>query len=117
MATTVIQNSALCGANAGILFQRVTSRLSPNGPVAPTVADYASAAAAAAAIAAEVVVANAALAVPMTDADNAQIGPLVQSVTQSILSGQPLNSPAAVDYAAIAAVIANACKAGVAGLI
>ena len=74
MATTLIRNGALSGAMGALATAR--SNKSSFDPTA-----YAAIANEADAIAAEVLVQNALLTAPMADADNAQIGQLVEAVT------------------------------------
>ncbi len=110
MATTVISNSCIAGAMGGLLAGRFT------GSIDPTNAAYVAAANAAAAIGAEFITENALLTVPMTDADNANIGTLVAAVAKACIEGGGYTSVTAADYLAIAKQIAAASKAAVAKL-
>ena len=108
MATTVISNSCIAGAMGGLLAGRFV------GSITPT--DYAAVANAAAAIGAEFITENAALSVPMADADNAQIGTLVAAVAQACIAGGGYTSVTAADYLPIAKQIAAASKQAVSKL-
>jgi hypothetical protein len=102
MATVLIQNGAFSGALGAILAGRpVTSS---------TGADYAGAIAAANAFASRFITANAALGAPMADADNAQIGQMIESVCYGVLEGRNYTSSTAADYAEEAAAAVAACK-------
>lgn len=80
MATTVIQNSCVAGVMAGLMGGRWVGSV--------TATDYATIANIARAIADELIVENTASTSPMDDADNAQIGPLVESVAMATIIGQ-----------------------------
>lgn len=111
MATTLIQNGATTGAMAALMA-------GSGSPNSFTPGDYATKASIAGAIAAEVLTENALLTVPMADADNAQIGQLLQSVTQGVLLARGnLNSTTAADYLGVAKVICAAAKQAVAQLV
>lgn len=112
MATTVLSNSCIAGAMGGLL----AGRFNPGSAGIPTATDYAAIANAAAAIGAEFITENAALAVPMADADNANIGTLVASVAQSCIAGGGYVSVTAADYLPIAKQIAAASKQAVSKL-
>jgi hypothetical protein len=109
MATTLIQNGAFCGAVAAIEEGRALTNASPLA--------YAAAINAADAFAAQFLTANAALAAPMADADNAQIGQLCQAACAAVLSGRFFTSTTATDYATQAAAAAALAKQGVAKLV
>lgn len=109
MATTLIRNGAFNGALGAIMSGRASSD--------PTPADYATMANAADAFATQFLTANAALAVPMADADNAQIGQLCQEASRAILEGRACTSATATDYAGPAAGAAALAKQGVAKLV
>jgi hypothetical protein len=108
MAVTVITDACISGAMGALLQGRFL------GSITPT--DYAAVANAAAAIGAEFATENAALSVPMTDADNAQIGLLVTSVAYGCIAGGGYVSVTATDYLPIAKQIAAASKQAVAKL-
>lgn len=108
MATTVIQNSCVCGAMAGLMAGRYVGSF--------TATDYAKIASAARAIANEFIVQNAASSA-MADADNAQIGPLVQSVAMATFINSGATSVTAGDYVSYAQQIYAASKEALAQLI
>lgn len=109
MATILIQNGAFSGALGAILAGR---------PVTSTTgADYATAIAAANAFATRFLTANAALGAPMADADNAQIGQLIESICYGVLEGRNFTSSTAADYADEAAAAVAACKQAEATLV
>jgi hypothetical protein len=111
MATTLIRNGATSGAMMSLTALR-------GSPTSFTPADYAGLADIADAVAAEVLVKNALLAVPMADADNAQIGQLIEAVTAGVLEQrQTLTSVTAADYADLAEQICAAAKIAVAKLV
>lgn len=109
MATTLIHNGAFSGALGAMLDGRAFTSADP--------ADYATVTAAAAAFATEFLTANAALAVPMTDVDNAEIGQLCAHAARGALAGRISGSATAADYAAIASSAVAAAKEGVASLV
>ncbi|MGH9966570.1 MAG: hypothetical protein ACREBG_01885 [Pyrinomonadaceae bacterium] len=109
MATTLIQNGAFNGALGAILSGRPDTSGTP--------ADYAGQVNAADAFATQFLTANAALAVPMADADNAQIGELCESAARAVLSDRFATSTVATDYATPAAASAAAAKQGAAKLV
>lgn len=104
MATTVISNSCIAGAMGGLLAGRFVGSITPG--------DYSAVANAAAAIAAEFLTENTASGSAMADADNAQIGPLVESVAFAAIAGGGYTSVTAADYLAIAKQIYAASKQG-----
>ena len=108
MAVTVIQNSCVCGAMLGLMGGRYFGSY--------TATDYATVAAAARAIADEFIVENAASSA-MADGDNAQIGPLVQSVAAASLLNSGATSVTAADYAAYGKQIYAASKEALTKLI
>lgn len=108
MATTLISNGAFAGAYGAILAGRpITSA---------TLADYDSKIAAADAFRDQFLTANAALGAPMADADNAEIGQLIESVCYAVLEGRPYTSATAASYAEEAAAAVAASKQAVAAL-
>jgi hypothetical protein len=109
MATTVIQNSCVCGAMAGLMAGRYVGSF--------TATDYSTIASAALTIANEFITQNAASGSAMADADNAQIGPLVQSVAMATLINSGAVSVTATDYVNYANQIYAASKEAVAQLI
>ena len=111
MATTVIYNSCIAGVMSGMASGR--SNLSA------LAADYADDAATAKLIADEFIIKNAASGAPIADADNAQIGPMVQAAANGVLSGRyPTGSstPVAADFATLAGAIYGIAAAGKAKL-
>ena len=102
MATTVIQNSCVCGAMFGLMAGRYVGSITPS--------NYASIAASARAIANEFITVNAASGSAIADADNNQIGPLVQQVAAASLANTGAVSITATDYAAYGAQIYAAVK-------
>ena len=113
MATSLIQNGAICGALAAIMKDRSPNILSASG----TPATYATLALSAKAIGTAVVTANAALVTPMADADNASIATLLAAATDAIISGRSDISTTASDYAAEAALIVAMAKQTIAKLV
>lgn len=109
MAVTVIQNSCVAGAMAGLLSGHFSGSF--------TAADYAVAANAARAIADEFIVKNTASGAALADADNAQIGPLVQSIANGTCAGLNSTSVTAADYADVGEQIYAASKQAVTKLI
>lgn len=111
MATKLIQNGATAGAMAALM--------SGSGkPSSFTPSDYSTKADIARAISDEVLVQNALLTVPMADADNTEIGYLLQGVTLGVLAGRgDLISAVAADYAGEAKTICAAAKQAVAKLV
>lgn len=111
MATTLIKNGAIAGALAGILAERGASASDP------AAAEPALDANVAAAFGAQFLTANAALSVPMADADNANIFLLTFAAAFGVLSGRAARSTTATDYAVQAAAAAASAKATVAKLV
>ena len=109
MAVTVIQNSCVAGAMGALLAHH------PSGSF--TAADYAAAANQARAIADEFIVRNTASGAAIADADNANVGPLVQSVAFGTILDQGPNSVTAADYILAANQIYAASKQGITKLI
>lgn len=109
MPTTVIQNSIVAGAAAGLAFQRQQGSFVPG--------DYAPVALAARAIANECIIRNAALTAPMDDVNNAQIGPLCAGIAFGVCAGIGSQSTLAADYLSLANNIVALCKQSVAQLI
>lgn len=111
MATKLIQNGATAGAMKALTSMR-------GSPTSFTPTDYADLALIARAISDEVIVKNALLTVPMADADNTEIGQLVEGVTAGVLEGrETLTSQVAADYADLAEQICAASKQTVAQLV
>lgn len=90
MATTVIQNSCVAGALAGILSGRYSGSFTPS--------DYAAAANAARAIADEFITENTASGAALADGDNAQIGPVVEMAAMGTVMNSGSTSGTAADY-------------------
>jgi hypothetical protein len=109
MAVTVIQNSCVAGALAGLMAQRYV------GSVTPT--DYTAVANAARAIADEFITVNAASGAAIADADNAQVGPLVQSCATAAIIGSGATSVTATDYLTYGRQIYASAKQGLTKLI
>jgi len=109
MAVTVIQNSCVAGAMGALLQNHF------NGSFTAT--DYADLALQAKAIADEFIVRNTASGAALADGDNAEIGPLVQSIAFATVQGQGPNSTTAADYIATANQIYAAAKQALAQLI
>jgi hypothetical protein len=82
-----------------------------------TATDYAAIANAARAIADEFITENTASGAALADGDNAQIGPLVQSVAMATIIGSGATSVTAADYLAYAKQIYAASKEASAKLI
>ncbi len=112
MATTLIYNGAVGGALAAFLTERNLAGVS-NPAAAEPVLD----ANAAAAFADQFLTANAALSVPMADADNANIFLVTYAAAFGALSGRPARSATATDYAAAATGAAAFAKAAEAKLV
>jgi hypothetical protein len=108
MATKLISNGAFSGAYGAILAGRAIT--------STTLADYDATIAAADAFRDQFLTANAALTVPMTDADNTEIGQLIEGVCFAVLEGRPYSSATAASYAEEAAAAAAAAKQAVAAL-
>lgn len=111
MATTLIKNGATSGALAGMLAGRAAVATDP--AAAEPVLD----ANAAAAFATQFLTANAALSVPMADADNANIFLLTFGAAYGVTAGRAFRSATAADYAVPAAAAAAAAKAAVSKLV
>lgn len=111
MATTLIRNGALAGALAGILADRQISGSNPAGTEQVLDANVADA------FATQFLTANAALSVPMADADNDNIYLLTFAAAYGALSGRSARSTTATDYATQAAAAAAAAKAAVSKLV
>lgn len=109
MAVTVIQNSCVAGVMQGLLAGHFLGSF--------TATDYAASANIARAIADEFIVRNTASGAAIADADNANVGALVQSVAAGTVFQQGPNSVTAADYVAIANQIYAASKQAVAKLI
>lgn len=109
MAVTVLQNSCVAGAMAGLMSGRFVGSF--------TATDYAAIANAARAIADEFIVENTASGAPLADADNAQIGTVVHSVAQATIQNSGATSITAADYLAYAKQIYAASKQALTKLI
>jgi len=96
MATILIQNGAACGA-----FQAVCE---DKGEAISNIQLEA-----AEAVVVQILAVNAALDTPMADADNAQIGQLLQSITYAYMKGRSFSSVTPTDYNGIATLIVNTC--------
>ena len=102
MAVVLVGNGAVAGALAGLMNKRFST--------ATTAAGYAALVNAAAAFKTQFLAANAALAVPMADADNANIFLVCFAAAQSVLNDTGAVSTTATDYAAAANQAAAAAK-------
>jgi len=109
MAVSVIQNSCVAGAMAGLMAGRFSGSF--------TATDYAAQANAAKAIADEFIVENTASGAAIADADNAQVGPLVQSVAFATIVNSGATSVTAADYLVYGKQIYAASKQGITKLI
>lgn len=111
MAVRLIRNGFLGGIVAGIQGARNV------GSQNPADALYTNLAAVADAIATECMTKNAALTVPMADADNAEIGYLCLGAAAAATQQFFTNSATATDYAILAGQIVAAAKACVGKLV
>lgn len=109
MAVTVIQNSCVAGAMAGLMAGRYSGSFTP--------ADYASVANVARAIADEFIVENTASGAAIADADNAQVGPLVQSIATASVINTGSTSTTAGDYLGVGKQIYAASKQALTKLV
>lgn len=109
MAVTVIQNSCVAGAMAGLMAGRYFGSF--------TAADYSAVANAARAIADEFITENTASGAAIADADNAQVGPLVQSVAMAAIINSGATSVTASDYVNYGKQIYAASKQAITKLI
>lgn len=109
MAVTVIQNCCVAGAMAGLMSGRFVGSF--------TAADYASIANAARAIADEFIVENTASGAALADADNGNIGEVVQSVAMATIIGSGATSVSAADYLTYGKQIYAASKQALTKLI
>jgi|KBSMisStaDraftv2_1062788.scaffolds.fasta_scaffold117065_3 hypothetical protein len=109
MAVTVIQNSCVAGAMAGLMSGRFVGSF--------TASDYAAIANAARAIADEFITENTASGAALADGDNAEIGPVVQSVAHATLLNSGATSVTAADYLTYAKQIYAASKQALGKLI
>jgi hypothetical protein len=108
MATSVIQNSCIAGALAGLMAGRFQGSF--------TAADYASQVDAAAAIADEFLTQNTASGAALADADNANLGAVVQSAAFAATFQTGATSDTATDYVKVANQIYAASKQALASL-
>lgn len=104
MATTVIRNSCLAGALAGLTAGRFVGTI--------TLADYAAVCSAAAAIADEFITVNAGSGAALADADNTNIGAVVQGAALGATLNTGSTSDTATDYLKVARQIYGASKQG-----
>ncbi len=111
MATTLISSGAVAGALAAITNGRYET-----SAAATPAGEAAAAALVADAIRDQFLTANAALTVPMADADNAEIAIAVFAAVSGIFAGRAFRSTTATDYAGPAAAAASFAKALVAQL-
>lgn len=111
MATLLIKNGATAGALAAILTGRNSVDTNPAGTEPALDANVA------AAFATQFLTANAALSVPMADADNANIFLVCFAAAFAQLSGRGARSVTATDYAAAASAAAANAKAAVSKLV
>jgi len=109
MAVTVIQNSCVAGAMAGLMSGRFVGSF--------TATDYANIADAARAIADEFITENTASGAAMADGDHAQIGDVVEAVAAATIAGSGATSETAADYLAYAKQIYAASKQALGKLI
>lgn len=109
MAVIVIQNACVAGALGGLLENHFSGSF--------TATDYAALANQARAIADQFIVRNAASGAAIADADNAQVGTLVEAVAYATMIGQGPNSVTAADYTVSANQIYAASKQAIAKLI
>lgn len=112
MATTLIKNGATAGALAGLLSGRNVIGVSD-----PAAAEPVLDANAAAAFATQFLTANTALAVPMADADNANIFLITYAAAFGAVNGRGIRSATATDYAGVATGAAAFAKATVSKLV
>lgn len=110
MATALIKNGAIAGALAALTQGRAYQNS------VATVAPATTIAAAALAFGAQFLTANAALAVPMADADNADIFLVTFAASFGELSGRAYVSATATDYLVAAQAAAANAKANVVNL-
>jgi hypothetical protein len=109
MATTVIQNSCLAGALSGLMAGRFMGSV--------TAADYQEVVDAAAAIADEFITVNTGSGAALADADNANIGAVVQSAAFAAVFQTGAVSDTATDYLKVARQIYGASKQALASLV
>jgi hypothetical protein len=109
MAVTIIQNSCVAGAMAGLMSGRFVGSF--------TAADYANLADAARAIADEFITENTASGAALADGDNDQIGAVVQSVAHATLLNSGATSETPGDYDKYAKQIYAASKQALTKLI
>jgi hypothetical protein len=109
MAVTVIQNSCVAGAMGGLMAKRFSGSF--------TATDYLGIANAARAIADEFITENTASGAALADGDNAQIGPVVQSVAMATIFDSGATSGTAADYLAYGKQIYAASKEALTKLI
>ncbi len=108
-AVTVIQNSAVAGALAGLMMGRFEGSI--------TALDYADVCNTARAIADQFIVQNTASGAAIADADNANVGAVVQSAALAAVAGQGAVSVTTGDYVAVGRQIYGASKQAITKLI
>jgi len=112
MATTLISNGAVAGALAALMAGRseTSNAITPTGEASnmALIAD---------AVRDQFLTANAALTVPMADADNANIFMITFAAVFGQLSGRAPRSTTATDYSGAMAVAASFAKAAAAQLV
>ena len=109
MATTLIRNGFFAGALSGLLSGRRILSATPS--------DFAGAVNQADAVAAQCLTANAALGVPMADADNASIAFVCQATARAYMENCEIASTTATDYLQPAQAMVAAAKQSVAKLV
>jgi hypothetical protein len=112
MAVTVIQNSCVAGVMGALSARRFSGAI--------LAASYALNANIARAVADAFITANTASGAAIADADNAQVGPLVQSVAFGVIEDrypQAQGTPASTDYTTLGSIIYAAAKQAIAKLI
>lgn len=109
MAVIVIQNSCVAGAMAGLMAGRFSGSF--------TATDYTAIANAARAIADEFITENTASGAAMADADNANIGSVVEMVAMATILNSGATSITATDYLGYAKQIYAASKQALTKLI
>lgn len=115
MATKLIRNGAFSGALNAIMNGRSISATSPTAGGTP--ATWATPVNAADAFATAFLTANAALSVPMADADNTEIGQVCEAAACAALEGRNYTSATATDYTQFAQAACALAKQSVAKLV
>lgn len=109
MATTAIGNVALSGAIAGLLESKAYASADPAG--------YATIVSQAGAFKTAFLAANAALADPLADGDDASMYYAIAAICAAALADRGTVSVAAADYAKVAASAAAASRAAVSAFV